>query len=49
MEDNARVVQIQNPKTKTFIMIDRKYGIIIPYHSKPNKPFHRIKVIKKGN
>ena len=44
MKEEERFVQIKNPKTKTYILIDRHRGIILAC-SKPDKPFHRIKII----
>jgi len=39
-----RFVQIQNPRSKCYMLIDRDLGIIVGY-SNPDRPFHRIEII----
>jgi len=40
----SRFVQIQNPRSKCYLLIDRTLGRIVAY-SNPNRPFHRIEII----
>ena len=42
---DKRVVQIMNPRSKVYMLIDRKRGMIIGY-SNPGRPFHRITEVK---
>ena len=40
-----RFVQIQNPKSKVYILVDRDKGTIIG-RSNPNRPFHKITIAR---
>ena len=44
MKEEERFIQIKNPKTKYYILIDRHIGQVIGF-SNPNRPFHRIKIV----
>lgn len=39
-----RFIQIQNPKSRRYALIDKLRGIIL-WHSNPSKPFHRIPIV----
>lgn len=42
-----RFVQIRNPKSGCFVLIDRLFGMIIG-NSDPDRPFHRISIRSIG-
>jgi len=42
-----RFVQVFNPKSHTYVKIDRKEGIILSHHPKKDSPYKNIPIVKK--
>jgi len=46
---NGNIVQTLNPKSQTYVLIDRKEGKIISYHPRKNTPYKNIPILRKHN
>lgn len=45
----VRFVQLKNPMTRTYVLIDREIGSIVSHHPRKDTPYKNVPIASKGD
>ena len=44
-----KLVQLKNPKTKCYVLVDKDKAKILKYHPRKNTPYKNVDIVRKEN